>query len=59
MISVGADNSYGHPTDEVLSRLEGDLILRTDLHGDIMLSTDGQYLWVQTQRGTPASVSAR
>jgi competence protein ComEC len=59
VISVGADNSYGHPTDEVLSRLEGDLILRTDLHGDIMLSTDGQRLWVQTQRGTPASVSAR
>jgi competence protein ComEC len=59
VISVGADNSYGHPTDEVLSRLAGDLILRTDLHGDISLSTNGSSLWVQTQRGTPASVSAR
>jgi competence protein ComEC len=59
VISVGADNSYGHPTDEVLSRLEGDLVLRTDHHGDITLSTDGKHLWVQTQRGSPASVSAR
>jgi competence protein ComEC len=58
VISVGADNSYGHPTDEVLSRLDGDLILRTDHHGDITLSTDGHRLWVQTQRGTPASASA-
>jgi competence protein ComEC len=59
VISVGADNSYGHPTDEVLSRLEGDLILRTDQHGDITLSTDGSRLWVQTQRGTPATVPGR
>jgi competence protein ComEC len=59
VISVGGDNSYGHPTDEVLSRLEGDLILRTDEHGDITLSTDGHGLWVQTQRGPPASVSGR
>ncbi len=59
VISVGAENAYGHPTDEVLSRLEGDLVLRTDHHGDITLSTDGQRLWVQTQRGTPVSESAR
>lgn len=50
IISVGAENRYGHPAPEVLRRLEGRLILRTDLHGDITVSTDGQRLWVSTQR---------
>lgn len=38
IISVGADNSYGHPTDEVLRRLEqyGCRIYRTDLNGTIV-----------------------
>ena len=37
IISVGAGNSYGHPTAEVLRRLEaaGCAIYRTDLHGTI------------------------
>ena len=37
IISVGADNSYGHPTDEVLERLKGAgcAVYRTDLHGTI------------------------
>lgn len=37
VISVGAENSYGHPTDEVLERLKqaGCAIYRTDLHGTI------------------------
>lgn len=36
-ISVGADNSYGHPTQEVLDRLRefGCMIYRTDLNGTI------------------------
>lgn len=35
IISVGADNRYGHPTQEVLERLEeaGCAVYRTDLHG--------------------------
>ena len=38
VISVGADNGYGHPTREVLDRLEaaGCAIYRTDLHGTII-----------------------
>ena len=38
IISVGADNSYGHPTAEVLQRLEqaGCAVYRTDLHGTII-----------------------
>ena len=37
IISVGADNPYGHPTDEVLERLKaaGCAVYRTDLHGTI------------------------
>ena len=37
VISVGAGNSYGHPTDEVLQRLKqaGCVVYRTDLHGTI------------------------
>lgn len=37
-ISVGADNSYGHPAPEVLNRLRlyGCAIYRTDLQGDLV-----------------------
>ena len=37
IISVGAENGYGHPTQEVLQRLEaaGCAVYRTDLHGTI------------------------
>ncbi len=38
LISVGADNSFGHPAPEVLQRLEeyGITVYRTDLHGTII-----------------------
>lgn len=38
VISVGADNSYGHPTQEVLDRLElfGCLVYRTDRDGTVI-----------------------
>lgn len=37
VISVGADNSYGHPTDEVLARLNdsGTKVYRTDCNGTV------------------------
>lgn len=43
VISCGAANSYGHPTGEVLARLEGvgAEVLRTDLEGEIVFETDG------------------
>ena len=59
VISVGADNRYGHPVAQVLERLEGDLIQRTDESGDVTLSTDGHSLWLETQRAPPAAASAR
>jgi len=43
IISVGARNSFGHPTPEVLGRLEaaGARIYRTDRDGAVILETDG------------------
>lgn len=44
IISVGEDNSYGHPHDEVLSRLrDADVtVYRTDSDGDIVCVSDGK-----------------
>ena len=44
IISVGEANSYGHPSPELLQRLEtaGVRILRTDRDGAIHVLTDGQ-----------------
>lgn len=44
VISVGAGNSYGHPTEAVLSRLRdaGVTTFRTDLQGEITAISDGQ-----------------
>jgi competence protein ComEC len=51
VISVG-ENSFGHPSDEVIERLEQKLgeanIYRTDQQGTIEFITDGQRLWVRT-----------
>jgi len=54
VISVGADNEYGHPTEEVLRRLEDAVgeenIYRTDEDGTVEFITDGDRLWVVTER---------
>jgi len=54
VISVGADNRFGHPTSEVMERLEEKLgsenIYRTDEQGTIEFTTDGEKLWVKTER---------
>lgn len=52
VISVGDGNSYGHPTDNTLSRLrDADVeVYRTDLHGDIFLTSDGTTVTISTDR---------
>ena len=50
VISVGADNRFGHPSPEVLERLAGRTVLRTDERGTIEVVTDGSQLWVRTAR---------
>jgi competence protein ComEC len=49
VISVGANNRYGHPVPEITSRLQnsGVRILRTDQRGDIVVETDGQGWWIK------------
>ena len=49
-ISVGRDNSFGHPSPEVTDRLEaaGVRVYRTDRDGAITASTDGSALSVST-----------
>ena len=44
VISVGVGNSYHHPEEEALQRLQsiGAEIYRTDLQGDIVCTTDGK-----------------
>lgn len=52
VISCGKDNSYGHPTKEVLDRLSAAKVdlYRTDLHGDITVSSDGKSVAVSTEK---------
>lgn len=52
VIMVGEGNSHGHPHAEILTRLEAlsIMIFRTDLRGDIVMTTDGKAIQVQTQR---------
>lgn len=58
VISVGKDNSYGHPTEEVLSRLRDAEIktFRTDLQGDILFESDGKQVIVTVSRNKDADV---
>lgn len=43
-ISCGAGNSYGHPTEKVMQRLQemGCLMFRTDMQGTVTAYTDGE-----------------
>jgi competence protein ComEC len=49
VISVGKDNSYGHPTQEVLDILKsyGIKVLRTDQKGDIKIISDGKEIKIK------------
>ncbi len=56
VISVGADNSYGHPAEDTLSRLrDADVtVYRTDLQGDIVCTSDGESVSFAVERGADA-----
>ena len=58
IISVG-DNSYGHPTKEVLSRLsDAEVeIYRTDLHGDIIVTSNGETVTIKTSKNHKSNVT--
>ena len=46
-------NDYGHPNTEVVNRLSdmGAQVYRTDMHGDIVFTSDGRKLSVKYSRG--------
>ncbi len=52
IIQVGKNNPYGHPTEEVLGKLEkyGIMVLRTDQLGDISFLADGQETIINTEK---------
>lgn len=52
VIMLGAENKYGHPHPETIDRLvaAGIDIYRTDLHGTIVISTDGKGISIQTEK---------
>ena len=58
VISCGKDNSYGHPTEDVLSRLRdvGAQIFRTDLQGDVVFVSDGTTLSFGTEKYADAQM---
>jgi len=54
VISVGVDNTFGHPGAETMQRLTDSVgpnkIYRTDKNGTVECITDGERLWVKTER---------
>jgi len=52
IISVGTDNSYGHPNRDVIERLEEHhaAVFRTDRDGLITVRSDGRRLWLDLNR---------
>lgn len=55
LVSVGADNRYGHPSTEVLGALRaaGVTVLRTDQGGDLAVIATPDGLAVATRSGAP------
>lgn len=58
VISVG-DNSYGHPTEDTLSRLrDADVkVYRTDMQGDIIATSDGKTVTITTKKNEDAETN--
>jgi len=54
VISVSEDNRFGHPSAEVMARLNerlgGDNVYLTAESGTITFTTDGERLWLKTER---------
>lgn len=50
VISVGLDNQYKHPDEDILERLKDVLVYRTDKNGDIKILTDGNLLQIKTEK---------
>ena len=60
VISVGEDNTYGHPTEDTLSRLrDADVkVYRTDLQGTIICVSDGENVSFSVEKNEDADTLA-
>ena len=60
VISVGANNDYGHPHDGTMSRLrDADVkVYRTDIHGSIICSSDGKNVSFVFEKADPSPVNS-
>ncbi len=47
IISVGQNNRYGHPKEEVINNLKNSQIYRTDLNGSIMFKVNAKYVKIK------------
>ncbi|WP_154668801.1 ComEC/Rec2 family competence protein [Niameybacter massiliensis] len=50
VITCGKDNKYGHPHKEVSDRLKDIKTYRTDLNGNIIITSDEKILTISTQK---------
>lgn len=59
VISVGEGNKYGHPSDEVLSRLRdaGTEVYRTDMQGHVIAESDGKTVTFRTEKEAVTSTN--
>lgn len=57
VISVGANNSYGHPTEDTLSRLRDAevTVYRTDMQGDVICSSNSKTVFFTVDRNADAN----
>ena len=54
VLSVGRDNSYGHPHPEIVAELAGSTLLRTDRDGTVSVALLPQGLRLLQARGPPS-----
>jgi len=54
VFSCGVGNKYDHPRQGAVDRVAkyADTILRTDLHGDVLITSDGEALTYKTEKTT-------
>jgi hypothetical protein len=59
VIEVGEGNDYGHPTSKTLAAWQstGSTVYRTDMDGNIVVTTDGEDITVITRRSSCSSTA--
>lgn len=50
VLSVAPDDPYGLPSLPLLGEMAGYSLLRTDVHGTIEITTDGERMWISVDR---------